>query len=74
VLGLVGLFGLEISSTLGCNLASNNPPGSGVSHTWIFYTGGASVFVTLHMLGIIIQTASINMSLYKVPLKYGAFK
>ncbi|TNV72696.1 hypothetical protein FGO68_gene9420 [Halteria grandinella] len=71
VLGLVGLLALEDSGVIGCNM---NDPSSEHSGNWVFLRGGATVFVTMHILAMIIQTAAINASLYKVPLKFGVLE
>jgi hypothetical protein len=69
VLGSFGIFALEDSSAMGCYLH----PGQVSSGTWVYYKVSGNTFATLHILAIIIQTASINASLYKTPKKYGLF-
>ena len=70
ILALVGVFGLENSQQIGCSI----PVGETLSGDWIFFKTTGSVFITLHIVVIIVQTASINSSLYKVPKGNGYFE
>lgn len=65
----MGIFALEHSQALGCWLSD----GQDWSAKWAYYKNSGNIFATLHIVAIIIQTASINASLYKVPKKYNVF-
>ena len=69
IIGCVGVFALENSQALGCQLSD----GETTSGKWLYFKNSGNIFATLHILAIIVQTASINASLYKVPKKFGVF-
>lgn len=51
VLGIVGLAALNGSDSLGCHIFDAYTQRSG---TWIFLKSGSTVFVTMHILAMII--------------------
>ena len=69
ILGLVGLFGLQDGTKLSCSVLHAGE----TSGQWIYITNGANTFATMHVIAIIIQCASVNSALYKVPKNHGVF-
>lgn len=64
LLGILGQIHSITASTIQCNL---------LSEEWLFYKPTGSLFVTFHIIVIIIYTASVNLSLYKIPKQFEKF-
>ena len=64
---MVGVLGLEKIGSLGCIAQEKGT-------TWVYLQTGGNVFVTMHILAIIIQCAAVNATLYKVPKSMNFFE